>query len=458
MLFLSLSLSAVAQLPQLKVSENGRFLVTQKDKPFFWMADTAWELFHKLNREEATQYLETRAAQGFNVIQAVALAELNGLQVPNAYGEKPLLSIKPLKANPEYFKHVDFILKKADSLGLYIALLPTWGDKVFRDKWGEGPEIFDEKTAYEWGNWMGLHHRPFTNIIWVLGGDRNPRDRSSDVAVWRAMADGIQNGLGIFVKGIFTFHPQPTAAGGSSTWFHNDPWLNFNMHQTGHCPQQLSYLKIRHDYQLSPIKPTIDSEPLYEDHPNCFNAKANGYSTANDIRRIMYSNVFSGAAGQTYGCHDVWQMYKKGEPGVNGPLRPWNIALQLPMATQMIHLKNLMLSRPYLDRIPDQNLIENPQNEDLNYVTATRDDAGTYAYIYFPAGQGININTRSLKAKNLRLWWYDPRTGASFLLGQVENYGSFSAVPPSAGLGHDWVLVIDNADKAYPKPGIVAYR
>ena len=40
-------------LPRLKVSENQRFLVKEDGKPFFYLGDTAWELFHRLNREEA---------------------------------------------------------------------------------------------------------------------------------------------------------------------------------------------------------------------------------------------------------------------------------------------------------------------------------------------------------------------------------------------------------------------
>ena len=44
--------------------------------PFFYLGDTAWELFHRLDREEADEYLSLRAAQGFHVIQAAALAEL----------------------------------------------------------------------------------------------------------------------------------------------------------------------------------------------------------------------------------------------------------------------------------------------------------------------------------------------------------------------------------------------
>ena len=32
-------------LPKLKVSENNRFIVTEDGAPFFWLGDTAWELF-----------------------------------------------------------------------------------------------------------------------------------------------------------------------------------------------------------------------------------------------------------------------------------------------------------------------------------------------------------------------------------------------------------------------------
>src|SRR3954452_13117889 len=78
-------------LPKLKVSANHRFLVREHGKPFFYLADTAWELFHRLDRKDAALYLKTRAAQGFSVVQAVALAEFEGLVDPNAYGKLPLL-------------------------------------------------------------------------------------------------------------------------------------------------------------------------------------------------------------------------------------------------------------------------------------------------------------------------------------------------------------------------------
>ena len=88
---------------KLKVSENRRFLVFEDGTPFYYLGDTGWELFHRLNKDETEKYLENRRAKGFTVIQAVALAELDGLNTPNAEGNKPLIDNDPLKPNEAYF-------------------------------------------------------------------------------------------------------------------------------------------------------------------------------------------------------------------------------------------------------------------------------------------------------------------------------------------------------------------
>ena len=452
LLFL-LFLAQPGQAQRLQVSDNGRFLVTEDGKPFFWLADTAWELFHRCNREEAALYLEKRAAQGFNVIQAVALAELDGLGTPNPYGQVPLLDNDPLKPNEAYFEHVDFVIQKADELGLYIALLPTWGDKVNTKSWGVGPEVFNSENAFAFGKWIGNRYRSYDNIVWIIGGDRNPRENSGDVAIWNRLAEGIVATAGGYDGTLMSFHPQPKEAGGSSTWFHGEAWLDFNMHQTGHCADQGTYLHIAHDYALSPAKPVLDGEPLYEDHPNCFNAKELGHSVPEDIRRIMYWNVFAGAFGQTYGCHDVWQMYLPDREPVNQPLRPWPRALDLPMANQVKHLKHLMLSRPYLSRIPDQGLINGDQADEPGYKTATRDSGGHYAMVYFPTGGDASLDLSALSADTLEAWWFDPRTGASFQGGSVKRTDELFVSAPSSGFGNDWVLVLDAEPEGFGPPG-----
>src|ERR1700704_3056378 len=92
---------------QFSISSNHRYLL-KDGKFFFWLGDTAWELFHRLTREEADQYLKRRSEQGFTVIQAVVLAEFDGLHTPNAYGEIPLINDDPAKPNEKYLEHVDY--------------------------------------------------------------------------------------------------------------------------------------------------------------------------------------------------------------------------------------------------------------------------------------------------------------------------------------------------------------
>ena len=75
----------------LKVHQEKHYLMWEDGTPFFYLGDTAWELFHRLEREEAAESLERRAAQGFHVVQAAALAELDGIYMGNAYGHRPLV-------------------------------------------------------------------------------------------------------------------------------------------------------------------------------------------------------------------------------------------------------------------------------------------------------------------------------------------------------------------------------
>jgi hypothetical protein len=436
---------------QLSVAPGNRYLQTADGKPFFWLGDTAWELFHRLTREEADKYLQSRAANGFTVIQAVVLAEMDGLHDPNAYGEVPLENDDPAKPREAYFRHVDYIIDRASELGLYIGLLPTWGDKVFKDRWGVGPEIFNTDNARAYGKWIGSRYANRKNIIWILGGDRIPRNES-DIQIWRSMANGIVEGVGGHDKALMTFHPQPNELNdaGSAKYYHNDEWLDFNMFQTGHCRENNVWDRIQVAYNLSPLKPVVDGETLYEDHPVCFNAKDLGTSSAYDIRKHAYLDVFAGAFGHTYGCHDIWQFYAPHREPVNGPHFPWYIAIELPGAMQMKFLRQLMESRPVFDRVPDQSLIEDAGgNSDRVQATRGKD----YIFVYSAQGRGFKLNPEKISGKEFVAMWYNPKNG------EVKDAGKYSKkmrefVPPTSGYGNDWVLIIDDASKNYPKPAI----
>ncbi|MEO6719434.1 MAG: glycoside hydrolase family 140 protein [Ferruginibacter sp.] len=445
--FLSAALLIAFTLPgftQFSVSANKRFLL-KDNKPFFWLGDTGWELFHRLDRAETDRYLKRRSEQGFTVIQAVVLAEMDGMRVPNANGDLPFVNEDPSQPNEKYFEHVDYIIDKAASYNISIGMLPTWGDKVFKDKWGKGPEIFNEQNGAAYAGWLANRYKDKKNIIWILGGDRRPRDEK-DVSVWRAMGKAIMKATAN--KAVISFHPQPSKLG-SAEWFHQDDWLSFNMFQTGHCRDNEVYDKIQAVYNLSPAKPVMDAEPIYEDHPVCFNAKDLGTSNAFDVRKSAYLGLFAGAFGHTYGCHDIWQMYSSKYEGVNGPHLFWYDALELPGANQMIFAKKLVESHPFLDRVPDQSLIKENDQDVYERIQACR--GLDYLFVYSSVGKPFTVNLGKIKGPQLQAYWYDPRNGKTTDIEVVQNSGTKLFTPPSSGYGKDWILVLDDVSKSYPK-------
>ena len=439
---------------RLLISANRHFLQFEDGTPFFYLGDTGWELFHRLNKPETEKYLEDRRSKGFTVIQAVVLAELDGLNVPNAEGERPLIGNDPSKPNEAYFRHVDWVVEKAREKGMFIGMLPTWGDK-WNKKWGVGPEIFTPENAYQYGKFLGERYKDQPNIIWILGGDR-PVENEIQRQIVGQMAKGLSDGDG--GSHLKSFHP--TGGSGSSDYFQDAGWLDFNMRQNGHSISYTErYYKTWEDYQLQPVKPVIDAEPVYEDHPINFKPDKNGYSVAADVRRPLYWDLFGGGCGHTYGHHSVWQMYAPGRNPVNRPLMPWYEAIHQPGAGQMQYGRLLMESRPYFSRIPDNSIIVTDTVPDAvpgagtHRFVSTRDEEGTYAMIYVPVGRKFSVNMNVIKGNNVIAWWYNPRNGEATKIGKFSNSGIRAFMSPTPGELTDWVLVLDDAARNYPPPG-----
>ena len=447
------------QLPRLRVSDNHRFLVTEEGKPFFYLADTAWELFHRLKREEAEKYLADRAEKGFNVIQAVVLAEQAGLTEPNAYGHLPLVDkadpARPaIKDGPDndYWDHVDNLIDLAAQKGLYIGLLPTWG-KYVTSHWANGivDGIFNPANAQQYGGYIGNRYKDRTNIIWIIGGDRAAPTKESQT-IWRAMAKGIAIGVSgreDYDAVLMTYHT--SGPGHASDFFHEDPWLDFTSIQSSHGDRILNWRMIERDYHRRPIKPVIDLETTY---PDALIMK--GMKPGNDdhARRSAYWSVLAGACGHTYGHNSIWQMYAPGRKPILNAKTPWYEAIHAPSAAQMGFLRKLIESRPFLSRVPDQLLLASDPGDDIDHLEATRGDG--YAMIYSPNGRSFAVHLNRLSGKTLQARWFDPKTGTSKLLGEVPKQGDQEFDPPGEpAVGNDWVLLLDDAERTFALPCVV---
>jgi hypothetical protein len=436
------------------VSPDHRFLMRASGAPFYWFGDTAWELFHRLSREEAELYLQTRSQQGFTVIQAVILAELDGVRTPNAYGHCPLLDEDPTRLNEAYFEHVDWIVRRGNELGLTFGLLPTWADKVGKTN-GAGPSIFNPENAARYGVLLGKRYES-ADLVWILGGDRAVDDQQKRT-IWIALADGLREGDRR--AHLITFHPNGSSSS-SAAFPNSDPLLDFNLRQNGHGIGTGSDLRIRSDYDGLPTKPVIDGEPIYEDHPIAFDAANQGYSTAYDCRVYLYWDLFSGAFGHTYGHHTIWQFHedKHGE-GINKPVGTWPEAMRCPGADQIRHAKALLKSRPFCGREPADNVLIPSRvpnampGSGTRRIVASRANDGSYLWVYSPVSRRYEINLSTLSGDKMHVWWYNPRTGRAADAGIVPRSAHWSICPPERGEHQDWIFAVDDARCDFGPPG-----
>jgi fibronectin type 3 domain-containing protein len=468
-----------AGLSDLKVSANNRFLETSDSKTLFMLADVAWAIFSVPPYSEAEEYLQKRLAQRFNTIIAAIVWEYEW-QGPNANGDRSFEYLFPNAADERskgrdpakpveaYFKHVDKVVNRANELGFYMGLAPVWNNYLGGPNGWRVPLGFTVDKAKQLGRYLGNRYLN-SKVFWVLGADDplntvcpppglptnfSPCTTAAErKPLWNAMAQGLREVVGN--KHLITFHPGG-GAGTARTYIAAEPWHNFHSQQSGH-QNYFFTSRIHEDYYGTPTKPVLDMEPLFEDSP--LNLKPeNGYSSANDVRRIAYWNVFSGGLGHSYAHHSVFQFYAPGRTALNYPIKTWREGLSAVGAEQMRHLRALVESRPFGSTVPDIGIISNGVGSGVETLRALR--GSSFAMVYTPKPRSIAIAlgkiTGNQAGQTLSAWWYNPRNGSASKIGEYSGAGDQTFVAPTSdgtGLGVDWVLVLDHKSANYSAPG-----
>ncbi len=456
---------AAEDLPRLRVSDQGRFLVTEQGTPFFWLGDTAWHMFGKsvrtaaANQPAVSRYFATRAAQGFTVIQSVIVRSPEGGTLANAAGFEPFEDgdwtrprLRP-GPNDDYWDHVDWCLAEARRHGVYMAALPIWLSAIE----DEDPLVRDPSVAYRYGQFLGRRYRDEPHVIWVLGGDAYGKGRNVDtpsrLALVRAMAEGLADGVNDsdqfdgqadWQTTLMTFHP-PGGNHSSAEWLHDERWLDFNMIQTTTRFQFENWRTVARDYERQPPKPTLDAEVAYEDSLSLRKTEPQDRRIRPwDVRRAAYWNLFAGGCGHTYGHRSFIGWIRQGETYRYGAHIPWYESLETPGAKQMGYVRQLLESRPLLTRVPDQSLLAGDTLSGDEHLQATRDADGSYALVYTPSGRSFRVRLDKLTGPRVAASWFDPRSGETRAGEVMDNAGEREFTPPTCGENNDWVLVLES--------------
>ncbi len=429
----------------LKVSANHRFLAdAHSGRPFFLLADTAWNI-NALTYADLELYLTSRKQHGFTAIM-FCLDFYPQSDGRDAYGESAYIGPRKTELNPKYFSYCDHLVDRAAHYGLYTMIYSMWAGKRSGIM-----NIYTPRELHNIGLKLGAHFRNKANVIHVAGGESTPPYISP------THVDALGRGLKAGCQGrhLITVHPCYNRS--CSEYFSHETWLDFYMIQGASSKQGAHYdvtRPIAHDYQLPSPRPTMIAENYYD---------SGTHQPPHLQRRNLYLSVFAGAFGCAYGHDALWQMtphtrkrWMLGSwpPGVAN----WRQALNTPAVADLHYIQPLLYSRPYFERIPDQNLVLAGQGRGIsNRIQATRDGTAgrrnaTYLMAYLATPITAVLDTGVIDGNFLNAYWFNPASGKSTVIKMnFPNTGKLHlAKHPD---GHDTVVVVDDAASKYGPPG-----
>ncbi|MDH7514650.1 MAG: DUF4038 domain-containing protein [Bacteroidota bacterium] len=429
-----------------RISPDNRSLVHADGTPFFYIADTAWELAWKATMEELRAYLSDRKRKGFNAVQFCAISHQgNGRRgMMNQEQETTFIDDGLSLPNPGYFRFLDSAVRLMNEAGMTAAIVPVWAwvAEPHHDDPRYAARFFSESEAVNWASYLAARYAG-SNVIWIVGGDK-PILTDTQKRYWTNVGRALRAADG--GRHLVTVHP----CGGSASYLYFDgsaDWLDFHMYQSSHAlhndaPSSFAII----GWSIPDPKPLLDGESNYEDLYDRFweydeNADTSTFHrfTGADVRRPRYESVLSGAlVGVTYGANGVYQWHTERLP------EPWKFprytvleALDLPGSSDMSVLRDIMVRLAWYTFTPSPWTWLGKEGSD-RIATA---ESPHHIVSYFP--QGISPREYTYAGPRFPyMAWVSPRDGARF--PRIESRIDASFDKPDTC---DWLFVgADNID------------
>ncbi|NLF29684.1 MAG: DUF4038 domain-containing protein [Planctomycetes bacterium] len=411
----------------LRVSDDGTHLVGGDGRPFFWLADTAWNGVIRGDDDNWAEYLAIRRRQGFNAIQFVA-GSWRGDAV-DAYGTPSVSTDAPARVFPEYFQRIDRRVAMINEAGLVAAPVVLW--TLLESDIGQR---LSEGDAVRYARYVVARYGA-CQAVWLLGGDGNYARIGYER--WKRIGRAVFDGR---ARRLVTLHP--CGCSWPNEEMRNESWFDFAGYQSGHGDGD-------HDrrwhtqgppateWANTPPKPVINLEPNYE--------LAHGYGgiqehTAANVRRAAWwSLLVSPTAGLTYGHDAIWNWNSRIGPSEghgqwhDGAVPSYRIGLETEGLEHIGILKAFFDALPWWKLRPAQDrLVDQPGLDDAAaHIAAARTTDGSHLLAYTP--RGLPVRLRDAGDRPAR--WFDPRAGT------WRNAQCTDGVYPAPN-GKDWLLVL----------------
>jgi len=434
------SISVFSQNPAfpLHASQNGRYLVDSKNKPFFYQAETPWLIFVNLNEKDMGELMDIRIKQGFTVIQTMALT--TGV---NVNGDKPFENNDFTKPNLAYFEHLRKGIQLAEKKGLLVGVALAWKGCCGGD-WTDIILQNGTEKCREYGRFLGKYFAGCKNIFWIQGGDADPQGHTDH---YREMALGIKESMPDVLQ---TYHASSGHSSSDVANYLDNSWLNLtwtytyfhNKHNVwiylagwGELPEVYEMNHI--EYRKYPVKPIALGESQYEGEDTL---SCKPFSPVEIVRRQAYWSILSGSCGHAYGSW-CWMVNKN-----------WRKVENDRGAAQMGLVRKFFEALAWYNLVPDIDrklIVEGGGTYGkTDFATAAFLPDHSMLVIYLPPSgkerRNLTVDISSVKGK-IKARWYNPVSG---IYTQVEfkhdrNMLKITSPGDNGEGSNDWMLLIE---------------
>lgn len=452
----------------LSVSANRRYLTYADGTPFFWLADTAWEMPWASTGTQVPAYMANRQQKNFNIVQVVTnshqLFYPSHIRNRDGAGDPYLLNNDHSLLNPAYFARLDSIVAEANDRHLAVAMVPLWGtfaEPHYSDPDNGHGDTYTLAEARLHARYVGARYAGH-NVIWIVGGDRDYFTEEKR-AYWDAFARDLRDASG--GRHIMSVH-----SGGYSGSFNSWPippdWMDLHMYQAGHYadirydsdgqnnPVDDSYGSLLSDggyhwrggligYSMEQHIPVLNEEANYE---NLLGRFWDFFGTTGGlmiedvhVRNAAYWGLHSGSTvGYSYGANGVWQWTTVLEPG-GGNFRAHHVAMEsldFPAAFQMTSMRAYAEANSWYEWVPAPERVREIDTE--HFVAAAT--WGEALMVYAPQGsRSFTVQIPDTTAEMLALRWISPTTHAQIADTTSAINGRVALSAPDEA---DWLLMV----------------
>ncbi|HLN22330.1 MAG TPA: DUF4038 domain-containing protein [Bacteroidales bacterium] len=378
----------------LRVSENRRFLEHDDGTPFLWIGDTGWNIIRKASLAEWKEYVDTRAEQGFNVIQV----NPRGTGNKASSAESPDISFTTDGRNDTVFwNDLENKIRYANEKGIIIMLAGTgtaWKNSMAQN------ERNQDFISYICGRLAGLM------VIFSPGYEQVFTDESDKLTA------AINKKTNHLIT-QYTINTQEANLTFRQTTSVDFTGLNAGSQDT---ENKNSYYSVRQwTFDLfagNSVKPVITLRSVYDAYGNDDAKSFRG----KDARKTGWIAFLSGSKGYTYGAGELPPAVAGGRGGVwafntdSSSYDYWRKAIRWESAGQMKHLSDFLKNTSWWDLLPAQDIIRNQETVDTIQMVASRTEDSRIIAAYMPSNPRIVINMSNFLGI-YRYIWFDPRTG-----------------------------------------------